>query len=74
MRNKEIKAIYEGDLDRFLDKLELLELLEKGELVCAVCNEKITRDNFRFIFSEDNEIKVCCSSIQCYEKVISKID
>jgi hypothetical protein len=73
MRKQEIRAIYEEDLDSFLEKIELLEPLNKGELLCAVCNEKITRENFKFVFVESDDIKICCNKTGCYEKVISKI-
>ena len=73
MKQKEIRAIYEKDLDSFLEKLELLEPLERGELSCAVCGEIIKRENFKFVYPEDGEIKVCCSKPKCYEEIISKI-
>lgn len=73
MREKEIRAIYEQDLDSFLEKLELLEPFKRGELSCAVCNETINKKNFKFVFSENGEVKVCCNKLECYRKIISKI-
>jgi len=74
MRNKEIKAIHEQDLNTFLEKLELLKPLNNGELRCSLCDITITKENFKFVYSENGEIKVCCNKIECYEKIISKID
>ncbi len=73
MRKKELRAIFEKDIDSFLKKLGLLKSLERGELFCAVCNKPINKKNFRFIFPENGEIKFCCSKIECYEKIASKI-
>ena len=73
MRKQEIHAIYEDDLDAFLEKLGLLEAFKNGELQCAICSDKITKSNFRFVYPEENDIKICCSKLDCYEKVISKI-
>lgn len=74
MRNKEIKAIHEQDLDIFLKKLELLKPLIDGKLKCSVCDTTIKKENFKFLYSESGEIKICCNKIECFEKIISKTD
>lgn len=74
MKNKEIKAIHEQDLDTFLKKLELLKPLTDGNLKCSLCDTTINKENFKFLYSENGEIKACCNKIECYEKIISKIE
>ena len=73
MRKKEIRAIYEKDIDSFLMKLELLEPLERGELFCSTCNELINKENFKFVYVENGEIKICCNKIECHERITFKI-
>ena len=66
------KAVLESDVNELLDKLGLLELLERGKLKCAICGKRITRQNFYCIFVKEGEIRVCCNNIPCYEKVSIK--
>jgi|Deesub1362B_J571_1020462.scaffolds.fasta_scaffold03680_2 hypothetical protein len=67
-KNKEIRAIHEKDLDSFLEKLELLEPLKRGELYCSICGKKLTKNNLGLVYTENKELKICCNKSECYFK------
>ncbi len=65
-----LKAMLDSDLDKLMDQLGMLELMNAGKLKCAICGKKITRENFYCLYVEEGEIKFCCNQVSCYEKVI----
>lgn len=64
-----LKAMLDSDLDKLLDQLGVLELMNVGKLRCAICNKRITREKFYCLYVEHGEIKFCCNKVSCYEKV-----
>jgi hypothetical protein len=64
-----LKAVLDADLEKLLDQLGMLELMNAGKLKCAICGKKITKENFYCLYVEQGEIKFCCSQVSCYEKV-----
>jgi len=70
MKKHKIHAIHESDLDEFLKNIGLFEALENERLMCDICGCKISRENFRCVYSIENEIKICCSKLECYQKAL----
>ncbi len=70
---KRILAVHEQNLDSFLQSVGLLEALENGQLKCGICGSLITRENFRCIYPDKGELKVCCSVLHCYETVLKNM-
>ena len=68
-----LRAVHESDLEQFLDKLGLLQEIDKGTLKCYVCGQKITKTNFHCVYPFEGEIRVCCDNPLCYEHVLSSI-
>ena len=68
MRRQEILAVHKRKLKEFLEKLELLEQLQNGELRCAVCEDTISLDNIGLIIPSGDEILVCCIKAECMFK------
>jgi len=68
LRRQEILAVHKRKLIEFLEKLELLEQFQKGELRCAICEETISLDNIGLIIPSGDEILVCCSKAECMFK------
>ena len=64
-----LKAMLDSDFDKLLDQLGMLELMDTGKLRCAICNDKMTEENFYCLYVEHGEVKFCCSKISCYENV-----
>jgi len=71
MKKKGIKAVHEQDLDAFLKSLDLLDVFLNRELRCHFCGANIDRANFRCVFPLDNKVRVCCDSLNCFQKVES---
>ncbi|GAV24826.1 hypothetical protein ciss_07590 [Carboxydothermus islandicus] len=71
MKKGVIKAVHDDDLEQFLDSLGLLKKIRKGKMRCAKCNTTITLENFQCVYPEEGKIKVCCSKLECYRKVIN---
>ena len=69
MRRRDIKAVHEQDLDLFLRSLGLLDDFLKGKLRCHFCNDFIDRENFRCVFPLGEQIRICCSKLDCFQKV-----
>ena len=70
VRKTEIRAVYEKDLDKFLESIDLLSALGKGELKCHICGCEINRENLQCVYPQGGEIKVCCSNLSCYRQSI----
>lgn len=68
-----IRAVGEDQLEQYLASLGLLEALETGELRCGVCGSLITKDNLRCFYPFGDEIRVCCSQLACYDRVVRQI-
>jgi len=68
MDEPQILAVHKRKLKTFLEKMELLEPLENGELRCAVCGATISLDNIGLIVPSGNNILVCCSGPECLFK------
>ena len=65
-----IRAVGEDHLEQYLASLGQLEALERGELTCGVCGSAITKDNLRCLYPFADEIRVCCSQLACYGRVV----
>ena len=69
MKKPEILAVHERKLEELLKALELWESFSKGDLKCCICGVIISRGNIGFIIPLENDILVCCSSIDCIYKI-----
>lgn len=68
MSKPQIFAVHKRKLKEFLERLELLELLQNGELKCAICDTTISFDNIGLIIPSGDKILVCCSGAECMFK------
>ena len=66
-----INAVYDEELDQLLTSLELVDDLNSGKLLCYFCGNQITRDNLGSIFPHENDIKVCCTGLDCTVQLLS---
>ncbi len=69
-----VPAIHKRDLEAILMQLGILERLKEGALRCAECGNPVTLDNIQCLYMENNEIKLCCSNMNCYKTIITKKD
>jgi len=67
-----IKAVYDTELNSFLEKLGLLEEMKNGQLRCSVCNRVLTFDNFGGVYNENGQLKCFCQQTECYLEVLKR--
>ena len=65
-----IRAIYHKDIVNFFKSIGLFDKLERGEILCSICGEKISVDNFRAVTRKSNELLFCCDKDQCIQKFV----
>jgi len=68
-----IHAVYEEDLDEFLEELGLTEPLTQGRLSCLACQKTVTRETLGCIFPLDGEIAACCDGPACLEQLPEEV-
>lgn len=69
MHKHKIRAVYDDDLENFLDSISLLEPISKGDINCYICDSVITLDNLQAILPINNTIVVVCSDSECLKKI-----
>lgn len=62
-----IPAIHDNDLKEILEKLNLLEQFEKGNMHCINCNKRIDWNNLFALKVLDNKIVAFCDEPDCIE-------
>jgi hypothetical protein len=67
-----VPAIHQRDLSSVLDQLALLQPILQESLRCGVCGKVLTLDNLQCLYMENNEIRACCSAIECYQVALDK--
>lgn len=72
MANDTIDLVYEENLDELLDKLGIKEAIDDGKFNCLFCGDKILRENFYSLFSDEGEIKICCDKPSCNEELLMR--
>jgi hypothetical protein len=67
-----IKAVYDSELQSFLEKLGLWEDMKNGHLRCSVCDCVLTFDNFGGIYKKNGQLKSFCQKAACYLEVLKR--
>lgn len=73
MEKKKINAVYESDIKQFLKSIGILQDIEDKKIKCKFCGELITLENIAAVFPENDNILACCSKLDCYESLKSKV-
>jgi len=72
LQREKVHAIHKRDLMSVLEGLGLLEELTAGLLSCDICGAPIDLDTLQCLFMEDNQIRLCCTNVECYQRVLSE--
>lgn len=70
LHREKVHAIHERDLERILKGLGLLDELIAGSLVCSICGSPLSLDTIQCLYMEETQIKLCCTRIDCYERLL----
>jgi len=68
-----IRAVYEEDLDEFLEELGLTEPLREGRLTCFACEKTVSRETLGCVFPLAGEIAICCDDPSCLEALPEEV-
>jgi len=68
-----IRVIYHKDVTEFFKSLGLFDKLTSGEILCSVCGEKITIENFRAVTRKSGKLLFCCNKDACIQEFISSL-
>jgi hypothetical protein len=75
MEEKEvIGTIFHDDVKKFFKKINLLNEFKQGKLICAVCGERITNENFRIAKYSRRKWIFCCDKDLCLERLSTPIN
>lgn len=72
LQREKVHAIHKRDLESILRDLGLFDELLAGSLSCAICGTPITVDTLQCLFMEGNQIRLCCTNLECYQSVLSE--
>lgn len=65
-----LDALYETDLERFLDQFGLLDAFRANTLFCTQCNDSISVENlYGFISKSATTVQPICSKPSCIDAV-----
>lgn len=70
MKNNQMKAVHDDDLDSLLKSLNVFDSVCSGKYECLFCHKKITVDNIDAIVPYENSIQFTCDSPECHLKLI----
>lgn len=70
----ELNLVHKKDLRAFLQSLNVLDRIERGEVRCAICGDVLTIENIALIYSENGRLQFSCRKTSCYEKAIKRVN
>jgi len=66
-----IRTIYHKDVANFFKSLGLFDKLKNGEILCSLCGDKLTVENFRAVTRKSRKLLFCCDKESCIQKFTS---
>ena len=71
-KSKNIKAVWDSDLETLLGNLEIWEPLLLGELVCQICGRTVDLENLGTIIPATERADVTCDDARCVHAVTNR--
>lgn len=68
LRKEKLRAVHNDDLEQFLASIGVLDQIKEGHYHCAICETKVTIENFGAVYPKDNEINFLCDRLSCLTK------
>lgn len=61
-------VVYEGDMEKLLERLGILEEVQNRKVRCMVCNRTISNTNVGILHKTGaNKVEIVCDSLECIE-------
>ena len=70
MKNKEMRAVHDDDLESLLKSLNVYNDVVTGKFKCLFCQNKITIENIDAIVPYNNSVQFTCYNPECHLKLI----
>lgn len=70
MKNNQMKAVYDNDLEKLLKSLGVYEEVVAGKYNCLFCDNTITVENIDSIVPHEQSIRFTCDNPSCHSKLI----
>ena len=70
MKNKEMRAVHDDDLESLLKSLNVYTDVVTGKFKCLFCQNKITIENIDAIVPYNNSVQFTCDNPECHLKLI----
>jgi len=64
--SKKLKVVYEDDVQKLLSSLGLLEKINKGEIYCSNCEQKMTIERFGYLKVINGKLELFCTNCDCH--------
>ena len=68
-RTNKLKAVYDGDLIKYLKSIGVYDLVCAGKHLCKYCGNKITIENIEVLIPKDKKIEFVCSNKNCLNQL-----
>jgi len=64
-----IPAVHDDDIRNILNRFDMAEKIDKGEVLCCNCTSKITWDNLSAFKIKDDSLICFCDNLECIESI-----
>ncbi len=65
MEKKNLCAIHDDDLSKFLESLGILKKFQAGRLSCFFCKDPVTENNLHAVLPYKKSVRVSCDKPEC---------
>jgi hypothetical protein len=69
-----LKAVHDDDLLKLLEKLDLVNKFNTGQIKCAFCGVIISFDNLLSLFPDSGTIKLVCTKPSCVVSLMERVE
>lgn len=70
MKNNQMKAVHDNDLEKLLKSLGVYEDVVNGKYHCLFCNNVITAENIDSIVPHEQSVQFTCDNPLCHSRLI----
>ena len=68
-KKEKLKFVLDSDLENYLKSLGIYSAIQKGQLKCMFCGDRITLASFSALVPDNNAVKAVCSKYSCVNKL-----
>ncbi len=69
----QVQAIRDRDLHSILERYEMFDSMEHGNLTCTSCTTVLTWENLGAILVKGGSLVLCCTLSECIDAVANEV-